>query len=79
MRSKKPFAVRLLVGKIAKDILSNGISGVTIIFNPDNTYQRWRLKPAMLTLEKEGILIHRVQRRIVQQHGGCRRKKSRRI
>lgn len=76
---QKPFAVRLLVSKIAKEIVSKGIRAVTIIFNPDNTYQRWRLKPAMLTLEKEGILINRVQRRVVQQHGGCRRKKSRRI
>ena len=76
---QKPFAVRLLISKVAKDIISKGIKSVTIIFNPDNTYQRWRLKPAMLTLEKEGILITRVQRKVVQQHGGCRKKKSRRI
>lgn len=76
---QKPFAVRLLVGKIAKDIVSKGISSITIIFNPNNTYQRWRLKPAMITLERAGVLIKRVQRKVVQQHGGCRKKKSRRI
>ena len=76
---QKPYAVRLLVGKIAKEIVSKGFRGIDIIFNPNNTYQRWRLKPAMITLESEGILVNHIHRKIVQQHGGCRKKKSRRI
>ena len=64
---------------MTKVITSKGMNNLTIIFNPNNRYQRWRIKPIMRTLENEGISIERIQRKIVQPHGGCRKKKSRRI
>jgi ribosomal protein S11 len=76
---QKPFATRILTHKISKVAKSKNINNLTIIFNPNNRYQRWRIKPIMRTLEVEGILIQRVQRKVVQAHGGCRKKKSRRI
>jgi len=76
---QKPFATRILANKMAKTIISKDINNITIIFNPNNRYQRWRIKPIMRTLETAGISISRVQRKVVQQHGGCRKKKSRRI
>jgi len=76
---QKPFATRMLTQKIAKVAKSKNVNNLTIIFNPNNRYQRWRIKPIMRTLEFGGILIQRVQRKVVQAHGGCRKKKSRRI
>jgi ribosomal protein S11 len=76
---QKPHATRLLTDKIAKVARLKNIINLTIIFNPNNRYQRWRIKPIMRTLEMQNILIKRVQRKVVQAHGGCRKKKSRRI
>jgi small subunit ribosomal protein S11 len=76
---QKPFATRILTNRISKVAKSKNINKLIIIFNPNNRYQRWRIKPVIRTLELRGILIERVQRKIVQAHGGCRKKKSRRI
>jgi len=76
---QKPFATRLLAKKISKIAHAKKIKKLTIIFNPNNRYQRWRIKPVMRTLELQNILIECVQRKVVQAHGGCRKKKSRRI
>mgnify|MGYP003326205447 CR=1 FL=1 len=76
---QKPFATRLLTNKISKIAKLKNIDNISIIFNPNNRYQRWRIKPIMRTLETFGLTIKRVQRKVVQAHGGCRKKKSRRI
>ena len=76
---QRPFAARQLAVRIAREAVSNKYTSLILILNPHNRRQRWRLKPIMQTLELQGIRILRVQRKVVQAHGGCRKKKSRRI
>ena len=73
------FASRQLAREVADIAMNKNYKKITIIFTPFNRIQRWRIKPIMQTLERRGLLIMRVQRKIVQPHGGCRKKKSRRL
>ena len=73
------FAARQLAREVADIAKSKNFKNITIIFTPFNRIQRWRIKPVMQTLERSGLSIIRVQRKIVQPHGGCRKKKARRL
>ena len=73
------FAARQLAREVADIARNKNFKYITIIFTPFNRIQRWRIKPVMQTLERRGLSIIRVQRKIVQPHGGCRKKKSRRL
>jgi len=73
------FAARQLARGVGDIARNKNFKNITIIFTPFNRIQRWRIKPVMQTLERSGLSIIRVQRKIVQPHGGCRKKKSRRL